>query len=138
MRNEAVILSPLGQIAHEEWLRTSRLRPGVELDSFVVMPNHLHGIVMFRDDDARFEDIPKWAHSCAPLRRGPRSLGALIAGFKAAATKRINALRKTRGKPVWQRNYYEHVIRNEGDLDRIREYIVGLPTMWEEDEYCRP
>ena len=138
VRNETIILSPTGQIADEEWIRTAELRPGVELDSFVIMPNHLHGIVVFHDDDDRFEGAPNWPHIYAPLRRGPRSLGSLIVGFKSAATKRINALRKTLGRPVWQWNYYEHVIRTERDLDRIREYIVGNPTLWEEDEYYQP
>jgi len=73
------------------------------------------------------------AHGRVPLRT-PKSLGAFIAGFKSAATKRINALRHTPSRPVWQRNYYEHVIRNEIDLQEISEYIQNNPLKWLEDE----
>jgi REP element-mobilizing transposase RayT len=60
-------------------------------------------------------------------------LGSFVAGFKSAATKRINQIRGTLGVPVWQRNYYERVIRNDEELNRIRQYIVDNPTHWEED-----
>jgi len=73
------------------------------------------------------------AHGRVPLRT-PKSLGAFIAGFKSAATKRINALRHTPSRPVWQRNYYEHVIRNDADLAAIRDYIAGNPAWWADDE----
>jgi len=78
------------------------------------------------------------AHGRAPLPssppyRPPRSLGSLVAGFKSAATKRINEIRGTLGVPVWQRNYYERVIRDDEELSRIRQYIVDNPTHWEED-----
>jgi REP element-mobilizing transposase RayT len=64
----------------------------------------------------------------------PKSIGSLIAGFKSACTKRINDMRNARGTPVWQRNYYEHVIRDEDDLNRIRQYIHDNPARWVEDE----
>jgi REP element-mobilizing transposase RayT len=73
-------------------------------------------------------------HSRAPLHRKPRSLGSVIAGFKAAATARINQFRNTPGAGVWQRNYYEHVVRDERDLDEIREYLAANPAPWDEDE----
>jgi len=63
----------------------------------------------------------------------PRSLGAFVAGFKSAVTKRINDLRQTPAAPVWQRNYYEHVIRSDGELLRVREYIVNNPLEWKYD-----
>jgi REP element-mobilizing transposase RayT len=62
-------------------------------------------------------------------------LGQLIGSFKTVSTKRINALRLTPGEPFWQRNYYEHVIRNEADLAEIREYILNNPARWDEDDY---
>jgi hypothetical protein len=61
-------------------------------------------------------------------------LGAIIGQFKSIVTKRINAKRQTPGALVWQRNYYEHIIRNESDLDRIRRYIVFNPALWDKDE----
>ncbi|HPA47898.1 MAG TPA: hypothetical protein PK395_19190 [bacterium] len=69
-----------------------------------------------------------------PLRRKGRTLGSLVAGFKSAVTTRINQIRNTPGCPVWQRNYYEHVIRSERDLNHLREYIAANPFRWCEDE----
>ena len=136
--NESVILSPAGLIVQEEWIRTPQLRPGVELDQFVVMQNHVYGIVVFHDDPARFANQPDEAHGCAPLRRSPRSLSSLIAGYKSSATKKINRARGMPRMSVWQRNYYEHVIRNDQDLDRIHQYIANNPAKWQEDEYYHP
>jgi len=70
-----------------------------------------------------------------PRGPAPRSLGAFIAGWKAAVTARVNRLRKTPGEPVWQRNYYEHIIRDEGSLASIRRYIADNPRLWAEDDY---
>jgi len=127
-----VVVSACGEIVEHEWLRSTEIRPGVRLDAFVVMPNHIHGIVIICGQPI------VGAHSCAPLHdapvgRSPRSLGSFIAGLKSAATKRINEIRGTPGLPVWQRNYYEHVIRNEEELDAIRQYIADNPGRWEED-----
>lgn len=62
------------------------------------------------------------------------SIGSFVGGFKPSVTKRINEIRNMPGIPVWQRNYYEHVIRDENDLNRIREYIEYNPARWDEDE----
>ena len=67
------------------------------------------------------------------MKRTPRTLGSLIAGYKSSVTKRINELRETPGAPVWQRNYYERVIRDERELHRIRRYIVDNPERWAQD-----
>jgi hypothetical protein len=67
------------------------------------------------------------------LSRAPRSLGSFVAGFKAAATKRINALHNTPGAPVRQRNYYQRIIRSEAELNRIRRYILDNRAQWHED-----
>ncbi len=106
---------------------------GVELfeDEFVVMPNHIHGIVWIVD--------PVGATGRSPLQTShgpaPRSLGAFIAGFKSAVTRRINALRGTPGAPVWQRNYYEHIIRTDRALEAIRRYIQANPHRWHLHRY---
>ncbi len=99
------------------------------------MPNHVHGIVVILDDDTGRGDRPV-APTVAPTVNaatpGPakRSLGAFVAGFKSIVTKRINAVRGTPGRPVWQRNYYEHIIRDQRDLERIRAYIANNPHGW--------
>lgn len=97
------------------------------------MPNHLHGIVVINQFEATVRSVG--AHGRAPLHRSPRSLGSFIAGFKSAVTKRVNEIRQTPGMPVWQRNYYEHVVRDDTDLRRIREYIVTNVMRWQLDEY---
>ena len=135
LRSGELFPTPAGCIVREEWLATARIRPEVALDGWVLMPNHLHGIVALPDSPFQHIDFPLvGAHGRAPLRRNPRSLGAVIAGFKSAATLRINLLRDMPGTPVWQRGYHEHVIRNEEDLDRIRRYILENPLRWELDD----
>ncbi len=132
-------LSALGQIVRDEWAKTSVIRTEIELDEFVVMPNHFHAIVLIIKSDEQSRGNPVGAHGRAPLpaptlSRPPKSLGALVAGFKSAATKHINELRDTPGAPVWQRNYYEHVIRNKSALNDIRSYIQTNPARWADDQ----
>ena len=126
--NGAMVLNATGQVVADEWLKSADIRNEIELDEFVVMPNHLHAVVFIVAD--RRGDRP-----VAPTKPGPRpqSIASLMAGFKSAATKRVNAMRQTPGLKLWQRNYYEHVIRNENGLNRIREYIVNNPLQWELD-----
>ena len=85
------------------------------------MPNHLHGIIVLQVDD-----------SVSVKARKP--LGRLIGAFKTISTKRINDLRDTPGAIFWQRNYWEHIIRDEGDMNRIREYIKANPMRWANDQ----
>jgi REP element-mobilizing transposase RayT len=92
----------------------------VQLDAFVIMPNHIHGIVAITPGVG--------GDACvAP------TLGTIVGSFKSAVTKRINILRGAAGSAVWQRSYYEHVIRAEHDLNKIREYIEHNPSRWAED-----
>ena len=115
------------QIAEEEWQRTAIIRPYVQLDEFVIMPNHIHGILwIVRDDNVGAR------RRLAPTPRGAPSgsLGAIVGQYKSAVTRRINRIRKTPGAPVWQRNYYEHIVRKEDELRRIREYIRLNPLKW--------
>jgi putative transposase len=125
-----------GQIVEEEWLRTPDICPQVELDAYVVMPNHFHAVLVIvvgaycntplRDlsQTPQIEAIP-------PSFQSPsQTVGAIVRGFKSAVTKRINLLRQTPGRPVWQRNYYEHVIRDAADCVSIRHYIEGNPALW--------
>ena len=134
-----------GQIVHDAWHRSEEIRREIGLDAFVVMPNHIHGIIIIHDvgaDGVRPPDRAhpmNRAHGRAPLppiqhQRKPRSLGSFIAGFKSATTKRVNAIRDTPGLPVWQRNYYDHIIRSEKELHCIRQYIADNPMQWEMDQ----
>ncbi len=121
-------LKDWGRIVQEEWKNSAPIRHEIELDAFIVMPNHVHGVIAIAEGSGR-------ATGRSPLQFGStkRSVGAFVGGFKAAVTKRINALRGTPGTSVWQRNYFEHVIRNEDSLNRIRQYIADNPMRWEFD-----
>ena len=140
IHDHAMHLNPYGQIVKEEWLRSTNIRKEIQLDSYTIMPNHLHGIVVIIEENlppSPMATIRPRAHNDDLVLEGlaRRSLGAFVAGFKSITTTRINALRGTPGIPVWQRNYYEHIIRNTQSLEKIRNYIVQNPLRWEADSY---
>jgi len=131
-----VLVSAYGEAVRQEWLRSTQIRREIQLDAFVVMPNHIHGIVIIGGQTvgAHGRAPPGRAPpGRAPLHRSPLSLGSFVAGFKSAVTKRINEIRATPGLPVWQHNYYERVIRNEEELRQIRQYIIDNPAQWDDD-----
>ena len=96
----------------------------VQLDEWIVMPNHLHGIVVITEADPGSSGI-------GPARRKP--LGQLIGAFKTVSTERVNLLRGRAGALLWQRDFYEHIMRNEAELKRIRQYIADNPRQWAMD-----
>ena len=110
------------------------------------MPNHLHGIViinenlnLLRDRNISHKKILDEGNMKilgarnAPLQQEPNSISSFVAGFKSAVTKRINLLRENRDIPIWQRNYYESIIRDEQSLIAIQEYILNNPCQWQKD-----
>ena len=114
------------------------MRAEIELDAFMIMPNHIHGIVFIHPVGARGfapETVPpNLSDRHTPLGFAKQSLSSFVLGFKSAVTSQINTLRRTKRRPFWQRNYYEHVIRDEKELHSIREYIRYNPLKWDEDE----
>jgi REP element-mobilizing transposase RayT len=129
--NGAIRLNSYGEIVQEEWSLTAALRDYVMLDEFIVMPNHCHAVLII--DDCRGTACR--AHGVESFGRPVAgSLATVIRSFKSAATKRVNVLRDNPGVPVWQRNYYERVIRDEQELAAIRQYIADNPVRWAEDE----
>ena len=125
---EEMRLNKTGEIVKEEWLRTAQIRTDVELDSFIVMPNHLHGIITLNDSGrGKLQRAPTKEEFGKPTSG---SIPTIIRLFKACVTKKINLLRNTPRQPIWQRGYYEHIIRNDNDLDNVREYIVNNPIKW--------
>jgi len=139
-----VCLSQWGKLVREEWLKTPEVRKTVELDEFVVMPNHLHGIIIMGESVGATRRVAQEEGTAQPLRATLQvaptktlvsgSLGAIIGQFKSMSAKRINKIRGTKGSSMWQRNYYEHIIRDDADLHRIRTYIQNNPLQWELDE----
>jgi len=144
VRDGEMRLNGYGQVAHDEWYRSADIRAELALDAFVVMPNHVHGIVFI---DGQEGDPP-----VAPtLINGPRprSLGSFIAGYKSSVTRRIGRAQAgvgatggspSLGKPrtVWQRNYHDHIVRNGIGLSKIRRYIQDNPREWETDDHYVP
>jgi putative transposase len=135
-----VRLNPFGRIAASEWRRIGRHRPGVALDVWVIMPNHLHGVVTVSGNRTPPEDIALLAwresHRRFPYPRGIRrgrncgTLGAIVGSYKSATSRRINLLRGAPGTIVWQRGYYEHIVAGSEALERIRQYITNNPARW--------
>ncbi|MGA7829147.1 MAG: transposase [Geobacteraceae bacterium] len=157
-----MMLNAVGSAVVTCWQNTSGHFSNVEMDTFVVMPNHFHAVLKITDSTVGakqgvsaspgFECISEYergdfvkggnkgeaGESCAsPLRpqgtqRG--SLGAIVQNFKSVSTRKINVLRDNPGVPVWQRNYFEHVIRDERELEHLRRYIRENPLKWDLDE----
>ena len=127
-------LSNMGQIADECWRLIPGHYPQVELDAFAIMPNHVHGIIIL-DERAATLSPHVGAQHVAPLRPHVKSgsLGAIIRAYKASVTRQIG--REHGGPPdIWQRNYYEHIIRDDGDYKRIRLYCESNPLNWVDDD----
>jgi REP element-mobilizing transposase RayT len=116
-------LSAAGECLYEWWVRLSGKFPGVDTDAFVVMPNHMHGIIVLEPSG---DDL---------VRTERTTLGEVVAWFKTMTTNAYIRGVKEAGWPrfdgtLWQRNYYEHIVRNEHDLNAIREYIENNPMQW--------
>jgi putative transposase len=122
-----MVLNTLGCVVDECWGWLANQYPYVKLDSYVIMPNHLHGIMIITDDDGRS------GSRTAPTKHKP--LGRLIGAFKTVSTKKINRVMQTPGATYWQRNYWEHIIRSERALNNIRTYIATNPANWHRDRY---
>ncbi len=154
-------LNPYGRVVDTYLSRIPDHFPHVTLDAWVVMPNHVHAIITITDDHrSRGEAIPqslttaedvsesassiipesesRIASPLPPTQPHPTgapsgSLGAIVGNFKSIATRRINRMRHTPGVEVWQRNYWEHIIRNQAAYKRIEAYIHNNPARWEQD-----
>ena len=136
-------LSALGQVVADTYLWLATQYPYVHLDQWVVMPNHLHGIIVWtnvndRRGDSRIAltlDIALTPNTTlASNDENRKSLGRLVGAFKTVSTKQVNLIRDTPGTRIWQRNYYEHIIRDDRALQRIRQYIQNNPLSWQEDQ----
>ena len=143
IRNGQMHLNRIGEIVIQVWHEIPRHFSQACLDSATPMPNHLHAIILLAERGSGSEKTlasSKPENPNLPPKMGtkPGSLGAIIQSFKSITTRKINQLNQTPGVKIWQRNYYEHIIRNENDLQRIREYIFNNPLNWETDEENRP
>jgi len=132
IENGKMILSKSGKIVETEWQKTADLRPDMNLilDKFVVMPNHFHAIVRIADTikNGNRLNVCELGVCNTPLQSPSKTIGAIIRGFKSAVSKQL-------GYSVWQRDYFEHIIRDEKSYQKIAEYIVNNPANWKNDKF---
>ena len=130
----------MGQIVKSVWCSLPEHFSNIHLDEYVIMPNHFHGILQ-NDGSVGAKAGAKVGATAQFHRASPCLQNGTVAGsfcsivqnFKSVSSRKINKFRGSTGCPVWQRNYYERVIRNENELSRAREYIVNNPLKWELD-----
>ena len=127
-------LSELGEIVSEEWRRIPKIRKDIKLDHFAVLPNHFHGLVVI---DKRREEAAAACKSAQPSKESRTllsgSLGVVIGQFKLAVGRQARRRQLHPRKTIWQRNYYDHIVRSEDSLNEIRRYIIENPARWRED-----
>jgi len=111
---------------------------GLAIDEYVVMPNHMHGILVIDGVTGAGTTACRFPTREAFGRPVHGSVATIVRSFKAAVSKRVNELRSAQGAPLWQRNYYEHVVRKDDDLRQIREYIAQNPANWANDDLYTP
>ena len=136
---DKIVLSAVGEIAMQELEKTPQIRTNVSLEAWVVMPNHIHAILVILEEPGERAETP--CTSVETPRRGvstiknwrPGTLGAIINQYKSMCTKRIRAMGCV--DFGWQRRYYDHIIQNEKSLENIRTYILENPAKWGEDDY---
>ena len=122
---EVMRLNSVGDIVHTTWKDIPNHYPHVQLDQFIIMPNHFHGIVFLTDQRRdRFRNLS--------LQR--YGLSEIIRGFNTWSARRINENLDNTGTPIWQRSFYDRIIRNQEELLRIQTYIINNPLKWDEDD----
>jgi putative transposase len=133
-----VRLSPLGRIVEREWLRTPLIRPGVILDRFTIMPDHMHAICFVPPlPEDRLTKMRLWfARPRSPFYRQPKSLSSLVGGFKGAVTRAAERELHI-PRPIWQRGFDERVIRGPKDLEFRQRYIDENPARWTAERFSR-
>jgi REP element-mobilizing transposase RayT len=129
--DEKVRLSAIGEIVADEWQKTAQIRKNVSLDIWIIMPNHLHGIVIINNNNEPHGNTQKGESYDNKFGPQANNLSSIIRGFKSATTKRIY---RARYDFSWQSRFYDHIIRNEKSLMKIREYIINNPLKWELDK----
>jgi REP element-mobilizing transposase RayT len=137
--NEAMKLSQFGSIAQQQWFEIEKRFPDIELDEFVVMPNHIHGILIHKFVGAPLAGAQNANDKIQTTVKGAPVLGSVIGGYKSLVIHHcLQHIKDSDSKialgKFWQRNYHEHIIRNEASLEKIREYVVNNPINWPVDE----
>jgi len=124
-------LSEIGKIAQSEWFKTLEIRPdmNLQLDAFVVMPNHIHGIIIIGENEFNDDCDDEYKNKFAPQSK---NLASIIRGYKSSVTKQARILGVDFN---WQSRFYEHIIRSDREYKRISEYNINNPAKWVEDKF---
>jgi putative transposase len=123
-----MIRNDVGDAVADIWAHLRQRFQNISLDEFAIMPNRVHGVIVFNNSG---EMQNRGAASSAPTNTV--ALGRVVRAFKSETAIRVNAILKTSGRSVWQRNYFEHIVRTGKDLDEIRRYIHDNPSLWDSD-----
>ncbi len=126
--NGEMIFNEYGKIVLQCWNKLPEHYPYVVLDAFAVMPNHVHAILLIIGPDLQYVGA-----GLKPAPTNTKPLSEIVRGFKTFSSRSINLVRGTPGQPLWQRGYYEHIVRDEESLHRIRDYIATNPLRWHLD-----
>lgn len=148
VHNRQIILSPIGKTVEGIWQSIPLHFPQASVNHYVIMPNHIHGIIIIDSSVEARHAVPQHAVPHAvpqPLKNLEHfekfgkpvkgSIPTIIRSFKSEATRRVNIMRQTPGESLWQKNYYEHVIRNEKEFQAIYDYILANPINWRDEKY---
>ncbi len=125
--NDEMIINSYGAICQQCWRDIPNHYNNLAIDTYIIMPNHIHGILIIGNVNKREGYKPSPTNKL-------HSLSEIIRGFKTFSSKQINKTIKTKNKFEWQRSFYDHIIRNDKSLNNIREYIINNPKAWEKDE----
>ncbi|MFH1857180.1 MAG: transposase [Candidatus Omnitrophota bacterium] len=125
--DDQMTINPYGIICQQCWMDLPNHYNNLFLDAYIIMPNHIHGIIIINNLDKREDYKPSPTDKLY-------SLSEIIRGFKTFSSKRINEIIKTHNKFKWQRSFHDHIIRNDKSLHNTREYIINNPITWEKDE----
>ncbi len=131
---DAVRLNAAGEIVRACWDNLPDHYPNIELDVFVVMPDHVHGIV-FINDEIRVSNVGEGLRPSPTNTFRKHGLTEIVRAFKSFSARRINQLRDSPGTQVWQRSFHDHIIRDERELNTLRTYILCNPALWAADQY---
>jgi len=135
MENDKMILSDCGTIVRDTWFDLPSHYPNVVLDEYVIMPNHFHGILFLSTEGKSTVGAGyKPAQNSFSGRNKISGLSEVVRNFKTFSARHINRMRETPGVAFWQRNYFERIIRDDDELNRIRQYILDNPQNWQTDE----
>ncbi|WP_297100652.1 transposase [uncultured Draconibacterium sp.] len=164
VKDEEVILSEFGKLIKEEWLKSFSIRKELFLDEFIIMPNHLHGLLIIKNNYDQTEEMHgsnvqtqglaslekniRWQSEPVDIefKRKPKSLSSFVAGFKSGSTnaidnyidlKHLDIPKYNRDNKLWQASYHDRIIRNEREYWKIKNYIKSNPKNWEMDDMYR-